>query len=530
MTTGSVTGGSAAPGGVRWDLAVSFAEPDRGWADWLVWQLQDAGRRATAEPLPAGRPGTPAVAAALRTAAGHADQVMVVLSAAYLAALGDDEAPDAPTGGQGQEADPGEAPAVGLIVARVEDLPRPALLRRAVSFDLFGLEPPVAREWLRRQLAALPTATARAGDPAPAPSSAAPPVPPAPGAPTSGAAAPSEARPAEPAAPEATETAPRMLAEVPGPHSPMRAVVFPSTGGMLVNGAQDGRVRLFDLANPNRPTLLTVIEYGSRLSQEWVRALAVSADGTRVAVAGDGRRVALWDITDPSAPEEVFSEHGHRHYIRAVALSPDAHLIASGGQDKVVALWDTRRSGPDSLLVTLTDHRKGLRTVAFSVDGRRLATGGDDDVVLLWDLADPAKPTRMATLAAHRDSVHAALFVPSGTLLATAGGDRVARLWDVASPAHPEPVADLSGHRKAVTALAVTADGRGLATGGADGAVLLWDLTDPAHPARVAAFAAGHGGINDLAFSRDGALLAAACAGKATILWSTGSLLAAARH
>ncbi|MDT3441610.1 TIR domain-containing protein [Pseudofrankia sp. BMG5.37] len=538
---------------VRWDLAVSFAEQDRGWADWLVWQLQDAGRRATAEPLPAGSPGAPAVAVALRSAAGHADQVLVVLSAAYLAALGDDagepsspaahpprlgepaaggdEDTDTPAGGQGPETGAGEVPVGRMVVARVEDLRRPALLAGAVSFDLFGLEPPVAREWLRRQLAVLP-ATARSVNAAPATPADAMPVPSAAAAPSAGTTTPAEARPAASAEPAASAPVltPGVLAELQGQHSPVRAVVLPSTGGVLVSGAQDGRVRLFDLANPTRPAPLSVIEYGGRLTQEWVRALAASADGTRLAITGDGMRVALWDITDPSAPEEVFTERGHRHYIRAVALSPDAHLLASGGQDKIVALWDTRRSGADSLLVALTDHRKGLRTVAFSPDGRRLASGGDDNVVLLWDLADPAKPTRMATLAAHRDTVYAARFVPSGPLLATAGGDRLARLWDVASPAHPEPVADLAGHRKAVTALAVTADGRGLATGGADGQVLLWDLTDPARPARVAAFTAGHGAINDLAFSRDGALLAAACAGKATVLWSTGTLLATANH
>jgi hypothetical protein len=520
-------------GDVRWDVAVSFAEPDRNRADWLVWQLQDAGRRATAVPLPAGSHGASAVTAALRSAAGRADQVVVVLSAAYVAAL--DEDTTAGTAGQatspadgaaspatdavGETAGAHDVPA-GMIVARIEDLPKPAALRGSVSFDLFGLEPEVAREWLRRQLGVVPT-TARTGPAAAAVTEPAPA--------TSPVVAPGVAG-AEPAGAGAAagSTTPQLLAEITGSRYAVRAVVFPPGGGVLVSGGQDGRVRLFDLANPGRPTPLAVIEYGSRLTQEWVRALAASADGTRLAVVGDGMRVALWDITDPSAPEEVFTEQGHRHYIRAVALSSDGHLIASGSQDKTLSLWDSRRSGRQSLIVTLADHRKGLQTIAFSPDGRRMASGGDDRAVLLWDLADPAHPTRMATIEAHRDTVHAALFVPSSSLLVTAGGDRAVRLWDVASPAHPEPVAELAGHRKAVTALAVTADGRRLATGGADGLVLLWDMADPARPERIAALSGGHGGVNDLAFSRDGGLLAAACVGKATVLWSTGLTAAAA--
>ncbi|MBL7499894.1 TIR domain-containing protein [Frankia sp. CNm7] len=490
----------ASPGGVRWDLVVSFVEADREWADWLVWQLQDAGRRVTAEPLPAAPPG--GAGAALTAAAGRADQVLVVLSDSYLAAAG---ATDGPPGGALDD-----VPAARLVAARVEDCRRPGLFGRIVSFDLFGLELPVAREWLRRQLAA-PGVAAAAATPAPerAVVEPAPPVEPA-------------ERPA-PGVGGGVE----LLAELADARSPVRAVEFPAGGGVLVTGGQDGRVRLFNLANPARPAPLAEIEYGSRFNQEWVRSMATSADGTRLAVVGDARRVGVWDLTDPSSPEEVFAQGGHGHYILAVALSPDATLLASGGQDKVVALWDTRLSGTRSLLVALKEHRKAVRAVAFSPDGRRLASAGDDRSVLLWDVADPASPTRLATLAAHRDAVHAVRFL-SPTLLATAGGDQLARLWDVTTPTQPEPVADLTGHRKAVTALAVTADGRWLATGGADGAVRLFDVAAPEAPKPVAALAGRHGAVHGLAFSHDGALLAAACAGKATVLWRTDAAAAAA--
>jgi WD40 repeat protein len=495
---------------VRWDFAVSFTEADRVWADWLVWQLQDAGARATASgPLTAGTDA----AAVLASLAGHAAHVMVVLSEDYLTAVGDTA--------DGLDA----AVCAQLVAVRVADCRRPGLFGRVVAFDLFGLERPVARDWLRRQLAVL-----SAGDPTPP----APPVrePASPATldkqvPVPAVADEAPVQLAPPAVGEVRGDRVEELAELAGFPSPVRAAVIPATGGLLVTGGQDGKIRLFDLANPARPAAMGQIEYGARFSQEWVRALAASADGTRLAVAGDAMRVAVWDLTDPDAPEEIFVESGHKHYIRAVAISADATLVATGGQDKVVALWDTRRSGRLSLLATLTDHRKGLETVAFSPDGRRLASGGDDKSVLLWDIADPEHPTRTATIAAHRASVHVVRFV-SPTLLATAGADKTARLWDVTSPAQPAPVAELTGHRKPVTALAVTADGGRLATGAADGTVALWDIGDPGSPERIAAVTGGHGAVNDLAFSHDGSLLVAACAGKAAVLWSIGSRLAPA--
>jgi hypothetical protein len=490
-----VAGGS--PDGVRWDFTVSFVEADRGWADWLVWQLQDAGVRAIAEPPLAPAAGEDA-APALAAATGHAEHVLVVLSDDYLAAVG-------------SAADTLDDAAAGRLVAvRVADCRRPGRFSRVVSFDLFGLERPVAREWLRRQLAVLRTEPAGA-------SAATPPA----------VAVPPAVVPAAVAAAQAGEDGVEVLAELAGFPSPVRAVEFPATGGLLVTGAQDGKVRLFDLAKPARPTTMVEIEYGARYSQEWVRDLATSADGTRLAVVGDAMRVAVWDLADPAAPELVFSEVGHKHYIRAVALSPDASIMATGGQDKTVALWNTRRSGRQSVLALLTDHRKGVQSVAFSPDGRRLASGGDDKTVILWDVADPEHPTRTATIAAHRDTVHAVRFV-TPTLLATAGADRTARLWDITSPAHPEPVAELTGHRKAVTTLAVAADATRLATGAADSTVALWDIASPGSPNRLAALSSGYGAVNDLAFSRDGALLAAACAGKTTVLWSIGARLASA--
>lgn len=505
MTVPGAPGGP--PGEVRWDFAVSFVEADRGWADWLLWQLQDAGARVVTEPplAPAGD-AAPALAAAAR----HAQQVLVVLSEDYLAAAGDVSDSAGPGGLQD---------AAGRLVAvRVTDCRRPGLLSRVVSFDLFGLEPPVARDWLRRQLAVLRPETA-----APAPTTVA--APPATAAGPAATAKPAAARPAVAQPPPGVE----VLAELSGLPSPVRATVFPATGGLLVTGSQDGRIRLLDLANPARPTIMTEIEYGARFNQEWVRALATSADGTRLAVAGDAMRVAVWDVTDPAAPEQVFSERGHKHYIRAVALRPDAAVLASGGQDKAVVLWDTRRTGRQSVLAVLTDHRKSVEAVAFSQDGRRLASGGSDKTVILWDVADPAHPTRTAVLDAHRDVVHAVAFV-SPTLLATASADRVSRLWDVSSPAQPRPVAELTGHRKPVTALAVSGDATRLASGAADGTVALWDIVIPDRPARITAVTSGHGAVNDLAFARDGAMLAAACAGKATVVWSIGTRLASANR
>jgi hypothetical protein len=88
---------------------------------------------------------------------------------------------------------------------------------------------------------------------------------------------------------------------------------------------------------------------------------------------------------------------GHGNFVKGLAFTPDGTRLASGGEDEFVKLWD----------VTTGEEVLGLRgrgsrfvSVAFSPDGRRLAAAGLDGKVEVWD----ARPWTPA-VAAEREAV-----------------------------------------------------------------------------------------------------------------------------
>ncbi|WPJ60807.1 hypothetical protein SMAC4_13298 [Sordaria macrospora] len=75
---------------------------------------------------------------------------------------------------------------------------------------------------------------------------------------------------------------------------------------------------------------------------------------------------------------------GHSSYVRSVAFSPDGQRLASGSDDQTIKIWDPA-SG--SCLQTLEGHSSGVNSVAFSPDGQRLASGSRDKTIKIWNPA-----------------------------------------------------------------------------------------------------------------------------------------------
>ncbi|HEY6333657.1 MAG TPA: GTP-binding protein, partial [Blastocatellia bacterium] len=73
---------------------------------------------------------------------------------------------------------------------------------------------------------------------------------------------------------------------------------------------------------------------------------------------------------------------GHRTWVRSVAWSGDGRRIASGSSDNTVRIWDSE-SG--EMVRVLEGHRTWVRSVAWSGDGRRIASGSADNTVRIWD-------------------------------------------------------------------------------------------------------------------------------------------------
>lgn len=236
--------------------------------------------------------------------------------------------------------------------------------------------------------------------------------------------------------------------------------------------------------NP-QPTLLTAPDGFP------VHAMAYSPDGSLLAAAGEGGKIALWDMKERKL---VANLAGHTETVYAVAWSKDGARLVSGGSDRTAIVWDASARKP---LHTLK-HPAAVYAVAMSPDGRTVATGGFDKIVRLWDAATGVEKARRE---GHTASVRCLAFDSLGEQLASGGADFSARVWRLAD----DKLMVLRGHSKAVRTLAFEAPGL-LVTGGDDGRLHIWNLAeaDPVHT-----FGPFADGVTAMAVSPGGTFLVA---------------------
>jgi dipeptidyl aminopeptidase/acylaminoacyl peptidase len=152
-----------------------------------------------------------------------------------------------------------------------------------------------------------------------------------------------------------------------------------------------------------------------------VLGLALSRDGTRLAIAGADGSVELWDA---NGGQRVGGFANGPEPVVACALSPQADRIVTGTAGGA-AIWEFTAEGPRRRH-ELEGHTAAVVAVDFSPDGRRVVTGSQDASAKVWD-AETGKA--LLSLSGHADEVTAVGFAADGRWLLTASRDGTAILW-----------------------------------------------------------------------------------------------------
>jgi hypothetical protein len=155
------------------------------------------------------------------------------------------------------------------------------------------------------------------------------------------------------------------------------------------------------------------------MSSEFAYDISLSADGARLAVAGDKGSVRLIDTATGKILTDFLTA---RKLENRVYLSPAADRFLTIGDYKQVQLWDM--TGKELKRVSPKGHI--ILAAKFVGSTVRVASATEDAVVHIWELDGEKK---LADLEGHIATPYTAAFSPDGNTLVTCGNDQTAKVW-----------------------------------------------------------------------------------------------------
>jgi WD40 repeat protein len=211
--------------------------------------------------------------------------------------------------------------------------------------------------------------------------------------------------------------------------------------------------------------------------KDWVRGLALAADGTRLLTGDDRGLAVLWEI--PEGKElRRWQVPG---WLQGVALSVDSkravtceHANRYAQFKDAVKLWDLTTG---ELMLDATKSCSAAQVAALSPDGALLAAGqgGENDGARI-QLVEAATGKKLREWAGHKYGVTGILFHPDGKHLLSCGRDTTVRVWQVSDGKQVAALGKPRGGQFTdfIYALALAPDQQTLATADMGGLVEVW--------------------------------------------------------
>jgi WD40 repeat protein/DNA-binding SARP family transcriptional activator len=197
------------------------------------------------------------------------------------------------------------------------------------------------------------------------------------------------------------------------------ALALSPDGSTVALGRQGNQIRLFDTASRSflGPSL------GEPLPLEGSEEVAFSPDGAMVASIGGRANVRIWDAEGPDLITEVQGNSGQG---RALAWDPRGGVLATAGADGV-SIWEA----PSFEHVATVPSGGGVLDLAYSADGSRLATVSEDGATRVFDTGSWGEVLGLTG----DDYLVSVALSPDGKLLATAGDSGIIRVYALETPA-----------------------------------------------------------------------------------------------
>ena len=191
-----------------------------------------------------------------------------------------------------------------------------------------------------------------------------------------------------------------------------------------------------------------------------VRAVALSADQTRLASGGDDHRVMLWDV---ATGEPIWMASAHRAEVTSVVFDSNGKQVISASRDGVVKVFDAT-FGWELKSTQFAEVSGGLDVAALSNDGRLVAhcrphsstavrVWRVDDGSLVGSFSQPHGVPTPGSFALSPDGKTLAIECGAQLLVADVETSQVRSVWDkrhfravAFSPDGKQVAASLSNH------------------------------------------------------------------------------------
>ena len=228
---------------------------------------------------------------------------------------------------------------------------------------------------------------------------------------------------------------------------------------------QEGFHRLLDLVSSvNRTAPPISLLHTWRSPSQDISCLAMSQDGSYLAVAGSNSTIHLWGIFKSPSPLPPII--GPTPQSRSLAFCPDGEFLAVASGDHGIR---TFRLSDGKLVKSLEGHTGLVRALAFSPDSRTLFSASFDGFVRAWRFPQGPEQKRIDTGSGELFGLASS---PDGQILLAGGAGQVLNVFRWPDG---DLLWQLSGHSATITSLVAVPRGQLAATAGRDGQIILWN-------------------------------------------------------
>jgi hypothetical protein len=183
------------------------------------------------------------------------------------------------------------------------------------------------------------------------------------------------------------------------------------TGGLESNG-----LAVIDVGDLAEPRVVSRIDVGSGIT--WA---SLSPDGRRVALTTGNGSVALYDISDATAPREISRTGLFESEALCVRFSPDGQRLVVTSSTKELVTLDLSHPERPEITARLSGPVGQVYSGGFSADGTEIVVGGGAGEVWIWNVRQPRAPRLHVVLRGFGGRVFDVRFADQGDAVLAAG-------------------------------------------------------------------------------------------------------------